>query len=70
MQRMFTIDLTGQFITAMLLCIDNDFLLCSHTSDSVSLINMENNSVEILNKVFGEVETVYRVVQVEERPEG
>ena len=56
--------------TDIALCLDDSYLVSSHCEGTFSVINLQDESVQIVNEPFGQVSSVWEVEPYAIRAEG
>ena len=59
-----------QCFTDISLCINDMFLVGSHAEGNVTIVNLESDAVEIIEKPFGEVDNIWAAEVIPFRPDG
>ena len=60
----------SQIYTDISLCINDAYLVGSHVEGYVSVISLETDAIEIVEKPFGEVDTIWAAEVIPFRPDG
>ena len=61
LQMQTSIDLMGNLFTGMKICMDNKFLIGSHTDGILTVLNLETETSQTMTSIFGEVDNIWGI---------
>lgn len=70
LQKQIVTGIQENLFTDISLCINENYLVGSHTGGTVSVICLEDDNVQVIDEPFGMVESVWAVEVFQGRPDG
>ena len=62
LQSAIQLDVIGNLFTSMSICLDDKFLIGSHTDGVLSVVNLEAHTSQTMPSIFGEVDNIWDIV--------
>ena len=70
LQAQISTELSGSMFTDISSCLDQNFLVGSHTGGTISVFNLNTNTSELIVEPFGQVDVIWGVIVFNLKPPG